>query len=883
MQFLTEVSGPPVGEALPASWIFDRIEEWADRFPDRFAFALDDQTSVRQFRYRDVLDEAGGIAAGLAARGMRPGDRIGILMENIPEWVFAFLGAMRFGATTVPLATTLPESHLIRILKHSECRLIFADAHNLEKARNIAAQAGSEVIALSDWPDFQVRGSGSAGSYPLNGDATALLIYTSGTTGDPKGVELPLRNLAYEIRGIVEPFEISPDHRILSVLPFSHVLPLVANALGPLCVGAGVVFLSSISPQRIVDAFKRHRITLFVCVPQFFYMLHKKIFAQVEAQSWAARQIFALMRGIGCRIKSADVRRTLFSRIHRTIGPELRMFASGGSRFDSRIAQDLSDLGYTMLNAYGLTETTAAVTATPVHHNRIGTVGKPIRGVAIRIDSPNEEGVGEVWIGGPLLMKGYYRDEAHTAEAIREGWLHTGDLGFIDLEGNLTITGRRKDVIVLANGKNIYPEELEAHYGKSPFIKEVCVLGTADDKLRAIVVPEMEEFRQRGQSTIMETIKFDIENLSRDLPSYQRVLSLTLRNEPLPRTVTRKLKRYEIEAEEKLRLTESRAPVVDHARFQSGSGAIVAALIRKAKPDAGGIEPAMNIELDLGFDSLARVELLTEIESRTGVHISDEDVSRIYTVGELLDALEQNSGNAGKGGVGWKELLSVESGKEWDQHYIFRSKPVRTAIIIAMCRTLKLFSLLLFRLRWRGLENIPESGPFLLCPNHESFLDAPMLYAVLPSKAISKSFSLGYSDYWEGPISRWIAESCNIVAIDPNVNLIRAMQAGAAGLQRKKILLIFPEGTRSIDGHIAEFKKGAAILACELDVPVLPVGINGTYEAWPRRGGFKLHPIEIVFGAPLKPSDFKTAPDPYVALNERLRDAVKTLTSDGRL
>ncbi len=885
MQFLTEVAGPPLRDVPAPSWIFDRIEEWARRSPGRFAFAIDNQTSVQEYRYSDVLEQSAIIAELLQSRGIQPGDRIGILMENIPQWVFILLGAMRFGAITVPLATTLPENQLLHIAAHSECRLVFADDANLQKAQNVASHLGAQTIALPDWPrEIQNPKSGFRNS--LRGDATVLLIYTSGTTGDPKGVQLTMLNLIYEIRGVVEPFEIGPHHRILSVLPFSHVLPLVANALGPLCVGCGVIFLSSISPQRIVEAFKKHRITCFVCVPQFFYLLHKRIFTQIEAQPFLARRLFDYLRSVARTAGSPTIRRKLFSRIHKTIGPDLQLLASGGSKFDFRIATELSELGYTMLNAYGLTETSAAVTATPIRSNRIGSVGKPIAGVTIRIDVPNSEGIGEVCVRGPYLMKGYYRDERHTAEVIRDGWLHTGDLGFIDPAGNLMITGRSKDVIVLANGKNIYPEELEAHYGKSAFIREICVLGvTADDgpageKLHAVVVPDMDEFRQRGQSAIMDMIRFEMENLSKDLPSYQRVLSLSIRHDPFPRTVTRKLKRFEIEAEEKSRLksVEARTTSKDHERFRSGAGHIVAGLIRKTRPDAGGLEPALNLELDLGFDSLARVELMSEIENRIGTHIGEEEAARLYTLGELLDALERNSGNAAIAGKGWKEILAAAPGEEFDVTYIFRPKLWAVAIIVLLSRTLMMISLVLFRLRWRGLDNIPEKAPFMICPNHESFLDAPMLYAVLPARVIAEVFSLGYSNYWQGPISRRIAESCNIVAIDPNANLVRAMQAGAAGLRDGKVLLIFPEGARSIDGQIGELKKGSSILAFELGVPIVPVGINGAFEAWPRRGRFKLHPIDIVFGEPIDPRRFANEADPYSALTRHLGDVIRDLT-----
>ena len=457
------------------------------------------------------------------------GDRVGILMENVPHWVFALLGILRIGGVVVPLAPALSESALQRLCTHAECRLVLADAQNLEKARGIKI----DVVLLPS-EEFDKDAPVSAFQPPKD-DETALIIYTSGTTGDPKGVEITLFNLAHEIRGVAESFELSQHHRILSVLPFSHVLPLVANGLGPLCIGAAVVFLSSISPQRIVESFHKHRITFFVCVPQFFYVLHKKIFSQVEAQPFILRKIFGVLMGVAGRISKPQLRRKLFGRIHRTVGPELTILASGGSRFDPAVAKDLDRLGYSMLQAYGLTETAAAATATPAQHNVIGSVGQPIRGASVKIDAADKEGIGEICIRGPIVMKGYYRDDRATKAAIVDGWYHSGDLGRLSPDGSLFITGRSKDVIILANGKNVYPEELEAHYGQSPWIKEMCVMGLTEpegERLHAVVVPDMEKFRERGLSSISETIQFDLESLSKQLPSYYRILSFSIRHEP---------------------------------------------------------------------------------------------------------------------------------------------------------------------------------------------------------------------------------------------------------------------------------------------------------------------------------------------------------------
>ena len=898
MTFRTEVAGP-ASEALAPDWIFDQIQEWARRSPDRVAFVIDQKDKVEEYRYADVLDRADEFASALISKGIQLGDHIGILMENVPQWVFALLGAMRIGAVTVPLATALPENSIQLIAEHAGCKVLVADETNWEKASHVAAGLGAHLLCPSALgevreaqarqraalPDDRPRRSQSAPT------ETALLIYTSGTTGNPKGVELTFDNLNHEIQGAIESLQLTPDHRILSVLPFSHVLPLIANGLGQLCIGATVVFLSSISPQRIIDAFHRHRITFFICVPQFFYMLHKRVFSQVASQPRLARILFRLMKGFGRRVNSPVLRRKLFSKVHKTIGPDLRLLASGGSYFDPGVAHDLNDLGYTVLQAYGLTETSAAATITPPQDNRLGTVGKPIRGVTIRIDNPSyDKGIGEVLIRGPIIMKGYYRAPEKTAEAMKEGWFRTGDLGFIDQHGYLSITGRSKDVIVLANGENVYPEELETHYSKSPFIKEICILGLSEDGdggvLHAIVVPDMEEFRRRGQTAITEMIRFDIENLSKQVPSYYRIHSLAVRDESLPRTVTRKLKRFEIQQAEvdrmkaKAAATDHReaAPRQDDPRFLGRVGAVIAELVRESKPNAGPLHPSMNIELDLGFDSLARVELLGLAEGRLGTHIDEHQASRIFTLGELIDAFEAASVSETATGRSWKEILQTATAGE--MHYVWDKRPLLDPTSFVAMRGLKVLARALFRLRYFGLEKLPHAMPFLLCPNHESFLDGPLLAAILPRQVMYNIFILGYSDYWQSALSRRIAEMCKIVPIDPNANLVRAMQAGAAGLKQGRSVMIFPEGTRSIDGHVAEFKKGAAILAVELGVPIVPIGIRGSFEAWPRGGSFRLHPIEFHFGDPIDPKEFAASADPYFALTEKLRKDVKALAGD---
>jgi long-chain acyl-CoA synthetase len=534
-----------------------------------------------------------------------------------------------------------------------------------------------------------------------------------------------------------------------------------------------------------------------------------------------------------------------------------------------------------MLQAYGLTETAAAATATPVKANVIGAVGSPIRGVSIRIDAPDKDGVGEVCIKGPIVMKGYYKDERSTQESVKDGWFHSGDLGLLQRDGNLVITGRSKDVIVLANGKNVYPEELEAHYSASPWIKELCVLGVSEpggERLHAVVVPDMEEFRKRGQSTIAENIQFDLETLSKQLPSYYRILSFSVRHEPLPRTVTRKLQRFQIQREEEERKTASirREAKVEHALFKEGAGAVVAQLVRQAKPDVGPLDPSMNLELDLGLDSLARVEMLGLAEAQLGVRIDEERAARIYTLGELLDELKAASPESGSGGT-WKEILNVPPDHSLHEHEVLEPSTFTLWSSYIGIKLAKVFFRLFLPLSYSGIEHLPRNSPFILCPNHQSFLDGPLLICTLPKSIIDRIFILGYTDYFQGAVMGFFGKLSRIVATDASVNLIQAMRIGALGLRRGMILLVFPEGTRTIDGRVAEFKNGAAILACELGVPVVPVGLKGAFEMWPRGGRFRRHPVQVVLGEPIGPGRFRDEADPYTALSENVRNAVEGL------
>ena len=479
------------------------------------------------------------------------------------------------------------------------------------------------------------------------------------------------------------------------------------------------------------------------------------------------------------------------------------------------------------------------------------------------------------------------------------GWLHTGDLGYLDRGGRLVITGRKKEIIVLASGKNIYPEEVESHYAKSPFIKELCVLGVAlpgepsAERLHAVVVPDLEVMRERRIVNFREIIRFDIESLSLTLPHHKRVLSFDVWMEDLPRTTTRKLKRHEIERlyrDRQAGAAREHEPADwsdgDEAWAADPVAARILDIIRAAAPRGVAVRPEANLELDLGLDSMERVELLSRVEHDFGVDVPEDVAQGILTVRHLADAINTLASAAGSPAEAavdpWARVLTADESDPVLAE-VLRPKPVFSRFAYAVVRALHLAATVLLGLRVEGREHLPAEGTFIISPNHQSYLDAFLLLGALPYRTFRRLFFVGASEYFETPFMRRLAELMNVVPVDPDANLLRAMQAGAFGLRRNLVLTLFPEGERSPDGTPRRFKKGAAITALQTGVPIVPVALHGFFEIWPRGSGMRWGawlpwsrgPCTIRFGRPIPPdASPQGAGDRYEHHTALLRSAV---------
>ena len=418
---------------------------------------------------------------------------------------------------------------------------------------------------------------------------------------------------------------------------------------------------------------------------------------------------------------------------------------------------------------------------------------------------------------------------------LKDGWFYSGDLGYRDRDGYFFITGRSKEMIVLSTGKKIFPDELEKFYKQIPEIKEICLM-QGERGLEAAVVPDFDYLRKMNLSNSRETIAFEIEDLAKDLPPYKRITGLKIFKDPLPVTRLGKLKRKAVADLYRQQGERAEKPVaeIDTDLFATPEAKKLLACLEPFSAKKH-IVPDDNLELDLGLDSLTRVELVVSIEKTFGISLPESFGSEVFTVKdavvkiqELLAAGPRAAGERVR--LTWGEILAQEPSEEVKETLSLEAGPVWNMGRYAIKLFVKIVFKVYGRLSVRGLENLPEKGPFIIAPNHLSLADAPSVMAAVSWKIGSQTFFLGASDYFDGPVTSRIAKLIQVIPVDMDARLYNALQLSAYVLRQGKILCVFPEGTRARDGKLHEFKKGVGIIARELNVPIVPVAIKGTYE-----------------------------------------------------
>jgi long-chain acyl-CoA synthetase len=860
--------------------IFERFSLTVQRFPDLISLQIREDSRTRGLTFKEVHERAKAVGFYLSGIGIRKGDRVAIFAENSPEWGVAYLGIVSIGGVAVPLDAQYTMGEVENLLKDSESKAIFTSRALLP----IVSESSTEVRIIP--LDEPIPGLPPVEFPKMDDEDLASLLYTSGTTGIPKGVMLTHGNLLSNADSLIRPGVVSHNDHVLCILPLHHSYPFMVCFLVPILVGGRVTFLNSLKGPDIVKTIREEGVTVLVGVPQLYSLMRKGIMGRIESlPGWmrlVARTLFLIARETRRRT-GINLGRLVFRKVHREFG-RLRFFACGGARLDPSIAVDLEGLGFSILEGYGLTETSPVVTFNLPDGKRIGSVGRGIEGVEVWIENPDPSGVGEVAIKGPNVMKGYYKRPDLTAEAIRDGWFRSGDLGYIDPEGYLFITGRSKEVIVLSSGKNIYPEDVENHYLKSPYIKEICIVGIPDphhpgsfEGIKALVFPNYERLSADGIANISEYIRWQIERLSATLPAHKRVSGFSVLREPLPRTHLGKIRRFMVK--EPLPFVPEEMPLSDEDQRLMETDVARVVLHTLSSITDRRISMGSNLELDLGIDSLGRVEMTVAIEKAFGVSVPKTFPSEVATVKDVI--LKMMEFAKGRGEVealmkpiSWGDILQQPPPEDMIRRIGLERGLLSNLTLRLTVWLLYVIGRTLLRLEVKGIENIPKDRAFIVTPNHVSYIDGFVVRAAL--RRLPNMYTMGFRGIFRGPITSRFARWGRIIRIDADSGLSESLQASAYVLKEGIALMVFPEGGRSVDGRVMPFKKGIGILAKELNVPLVPTYIEGSFDVLPRGAWLpRLRKVKVTFGEALDPEDIKELD--YQGIADRLRERVISL------
>ena len=774
-----------------------------------------------------------------------------IIMENRPEWVYSFYSVWDKKEVNVVLDASSNPNEIAYVINDSQPKTIicsdFSEERILEAITIANYQDKARIINIDkENIDFNSIGSEYDNVTLQNpeGDETAVMLYTSGTTGSPKGVMLSSNNIIGEIDGIVEKDVLQASDQMIALLPFHHILPLMATLLLPLREGASIVFVEKIASKEILDVLEKNNISVMVGVPRVFKLFYDSIKQQIQAK-FITRKIYAIAE----KINSKRFSRMIFSKVHKKFGGHLNVMVSGGAKLDPEIATFFNVLGFTVCEGYGLTETSPVLAVNSIKYNKVGTVGKALYNTELKIVDE------ELWVKGPQIMKGYYNKPEKTAEVMTEdGWFKTGDLAEIDKDGYLTIRGRKNSMIVLSNGKNIDPETVENKImGLSgPLIKEIGILGH-EDKLAAIIVPDLLEFRKQGINNIQTYLKDIIENYNLTASNYKKVLDYKLVEDELPKTRLGKTKRFMLP--ELYKKDEKVKEKVEEPQTQEYQA--VKEFVAKLKGFEPG--PEENLELDLGMDSLDKVELLAYVESTFGIKIDEEKFAEMPNLKLLSEYISEKAEFFMNSEVDWKKIIDKAPNREIKNGWLINALRPLIYVILKMY----------FRLKIDRTNKISDE-PQIFVSNHQSFVDALVLGALIPSKIQKKTFFLAINWYFKKGIMKYVADNGNIILVDIDKNVKETVEEIALHIKNGKNVLIFPEGARTKNGKVGKFKKVFAIIAKELNVDVQCLGIKGGYEAYSRFMKFPLPKrIEVTVLEKIKPEGT------YEEIRERAENIIK--------
>ncbi len=843
----------------------ERVKTLASRDPARVAIRVVGRARDESMTYGALALASVRWAERLDALRCRPGDRVVLLGRNSPRWVAAYLGIAQRECTVVPLDRALSVDLLRALIERVEPAAILLDA-DLARARGAELSAVAPCLSLDD-------DDAPSSARPALRDAEgadrslALIVFTSGSTARPKGVMLGRESVDASIRSGVESLGLDRDTELMCVLPLHHTMGL-GMCMSALFAGGGVTFLEELAGDLLLRGMRESKTTLLPGPPRLFELLLTRVRSELAELPTPAKRVAQALLAAN-RVSRATLQRNLgralFGPLHNKLGGNLKMMLSGGAPLPLAVQRGLEEFGFFVAQGYGLTETCAVVSVNTTAARRPGSVGRAMRSCEVRVLKPDTTGRGELAVRGPTVMRGYFRDPEATAACFTEdGWFRTGDLGSISADGFVTIHGRLKELIVTAAGKNVSPDAVELGYRDVDAINELAVLGMPDarglgEQVHAAVV--------LAPGATEEAARVALDERARALPSYQRIQRLHVVNS-IPRTPSMKVRRATLREQlvaQRHASSEPSAPPGSTAR--DGLLETVLAVIRGVIGDED-VKSTSALVYDLGLDSMGQLELASRLAETLGRPVELSVIRASKTVDDLARAIGSGSRGHQRDAPARAELTIP---------------PMRRGASLRSLDAVSRFVRALWGLRVTGLERLPTRAPFILCPNHESHLDALLVAACLPRAHRERLCVFAKKEHFDAPISRAVARWIRAVPVDRLGDPEEALDAGVALLEAGRVLLIHPEGTRTRSGALGTFRRGAAHVARRVGVPLVPVRIDGAHALYPPgRALPRLRapaPLSVRFGAPIDPR--RALDSSERALTTSLRAAIVELKGGG--
>lgn len=814
----------------------------ADNLQKKACTYSQDNGTKRSLSYQDLFEQAAIFSSILVDRGILPGDRVAIVAENSPEWNVAYLAILKLKATAVLIDASLTGEEITKLICHSDVRATYTSPKILAKF----AHCLETTVPVFDMMNQSQAVSGFPKQVPLTLEKTAdgdqevaTIIFSSGTTRSAKGIMHTHDALINSTLMCTTSNQLNRNGRYLSVIPNSHIYGLVCLVLAPMLLGADSFYIESMTAPAIKVAFDDYQPTIFPCVPKVFDLFKTQALLTINSRKSTA-VMFKLLFPLCLLIRkkfNLNLGKIFFKSIHQAFGGQIDILCSAGAPMSEETANFYLGTGFNLLITYGATETNIPTIGNRGNNLTADTCGKPYNAVKIKLSDS-----GEILIKSPYTMKGYFRDSAATEEAFDKGWLKTGDIGALDASGNYRIIGRSKENIILGTGKKLTPEEVEEAYGGIAGIAEFVVAGvpTANgyDDVHAFIV------RDQSQLT-KETILQKIAEKSTQTALHMKLTKIHFLAD-IPKTTLQKPKRYllkRIALEETIALENSLTE--ETASTKNIEQTVTRLIAQHGEIDSNRITLSTKPFLELGLDSLAAINLALELEDIYLINVEgifNQDMTVADLVGYLQhpDKRQQSEGNHSETGPKVKKKID---------YLLFKA-----ACVLARC---------FYKITVKNEQTIPTNSGYIICANHVSNLDYLWLTVNFKKEQFQTFYCMAKQEVVnKAAISQLLTRICGMIPINRD-------QAGSSSLLHCKDtlkanngLLIHPEGTRSKSGQLGTLKKGAAMLAIDSGVPIIPAYIHGAYDIYPR--GNKLpkwfnfskmskYPVEVVYGNPIMP------------------------------